>query len=130
MNWFRKLMAGRYGVDNFSNFLITLSLILFISNIFIKVQILYTIGTVILVYSYFRILSKNIHKRYQENMQFLNASKPAREKLNKFKRRVKSLKTHKYYKCPECNRELRVPKGKGKINIKCPSCKHEFTRRT
>ena len=130
MNWLRKFMAGRYGVDNFSNVLITISLILLVSNIFIKAQLLYILGLAVLFYSYFRVFSRNTHKRYQENMQFLNATKPIREKTNRFKRRIKSLKTHKYYKCPECNKKLRVPKGKGKINIKCPNCKHKFTRRT
>jgi len=130
MNWLRKFMTGRYGVDKLSNTLIIISLILFVTNMFARVEFLYTIGLVILFYSYFRILSKNISKRYQENMKFLNATKPIREKANKLKRRVKSLKTHKYYKCPECNQELRVPKGKGKVNIKCPNCKHKFVRRT
>ena len=130
MNWLRKFMAGRYGVDNFSNTLITISLILFVINIFARVQILYTIGIVILIYSYFRVFSKNINKRYQENIQFLNATKPIRSKFNKIKNRLKSLKTHKYYKCPQCSQELRVPKGKRKVNIKCRNCNHKFVRRT
>lgn len=130
MNWLRKFMIGRYGVDQLSTGLITVSLILIVINIFLRNQILYTVALVVLGYSYFRVFSRNINKRYQENMQFLNATKPMREKTNKFKRRMKSLKTHKYYKCPECTQELRVPKGKGKITIKCPNCNNKFTRRT
>lgn len=130
MNWLRKFMTGRYGVDQFSSSLITISLILIVINIFVRNQILYSMGFVILIYSYFRVFSKNIHKRYQENMLFLNKTKSLRGKANKIKRRFKSLKTHKYYKCPKCSKELRVPKGKGKVNIKCPKCGHRFTRRT
>lgn len=130
MNWLRKFMTGRYGVDQFSTSLITISLILIVANIFLRNQILYTISLIILGYSYYRVFSKNIHKRYQENMQFLNATKPLTQKTNKIKRRFKSLKTHKFYKCPECSQELRVPKGKGKVTVKCPKCNHKFTRRT
>lgn len=130
MNWLRKFMTGRYGVDHFSNTLTTIALVLIVSNIFLRIEILQIISLLILGYSYFRMFSKNINKRYQENMQFLNATKPIRDKINKLKRRTKSLKTHKYYKCPECNQELRVPKGKGKITVKCPKCNHKFTRRT
>lgn len=130
MNWLKKFMIGRYGVDHLSNTLATIGIALIVSNIFLKIEILHIISLVILGYSYFRMFSRNINKRYQENMQFLNATKPIREKINKFKRRTKSLKTHKYYKCPECNQELRVPKGKGKVTVKCPKCNHKFTRRT
>ena len=130
MNWLRKFMTGRYGVDQLSTGLISVSLILLLINIFLKNQIISSISMIILLLSYFRIFSRNINKRYQENMQYLNATKPLREKTYKIRNRFSSLKTHKYYKCPECSKELRVPKGKGKIAIKCPKCGNKFTRRT
>ena len=38
-------------------------------------------------------------------------------------------KTHKIYLCPKCKKRLKVPKGKGKIEISCP-CSHKFYKRT
>ncbi len=36
---------------------------------------------------------------------------------------------HRYCRCPQCSRMLRVPRGKGKIEISCP-CGRTFFRRT
>ena len=36
---------------------------------------------------------------------------------------------HKYYHCPQCSKMLRVPKGKGKIEIRC-TCGRTFVRKT
>ena len=31
-------------------------------------------------------------------------------------------KEHRYFRCPSCGQQLRVPKGKGKITVTCRSC--------
>ena len=36
---------------------------------------------------------------------------------------------HKYYHCPQCSKMLRVPRGKGKIEIRC-TCGRTFVRKT
>ncbi len=51
------------------------------------------------------------------------------ERRRKAERR-ESEKIYAYYKCPKCRAELRVPRGKGKIKIKCPKCGEEFIKRT
>ncbi len=33
----------------------------------------------------------------------------------------------KVMSCPNCQKKLSVPKGKGKIKITCPHCGHKFT---
>ena len=45
------------------------------------------------------------------------------------KRRFSERKEYRFYRCPVCKKELRVPRGKGKIRIKCP-CGNAFTKRT
>ena len=45
-------------------------------------------------------------------------------------RRKEEEKTHAFFKCPQCGKELRVPRGKGKIRIKCPNCGEQFIRKT
>ncbi len=36
---------------------------------------------------------------------------------------------HKHFSCPCCKQIVRVPKGRGKIVITCPSCQNEFEKR-
>ncbi|MFY9214118.1 MAG: hypothetical protein ACOXZT_07255 [Tissierellaceae bacterium] len=130
MNWFRRFMMGRYGVDQLSNALLVLSILVLMVNFFLKIPILSSLAMAILLISYFRIFSKNINKRYQENMKFLNWWNPIRGKFNKTKTKIKSSRTHKFFKCPNCNQDIRVPKGKGRIIIRCPKCNERFEGRT
>ena len=37
-------------------------------------------------------------------------------------------KTHLYFKCNNCKANLRVPKGKGKIEVTCPKCKFKMIK--
>lgn len=68
---FQRFMVGRYGVDQFSRFLNAIVLILLVISIFIKVDILFWIAVVVMIYSYFRIFSRNTGKRYLENERFM-----------------------------------------------------------
>ena len=129
-NWLTKVMAGRYGVDHLSNALITLSIVLLLLSAIFKSSILNTGAMVVLALSYFRIFSRNINKRYQENMKFLNFWNPIKTKWFSLKNRIKQSKTHKFFKCPSCNKQLRVPKGKGKIKVSCPNCHTKFEARS
>lgn len=130
MNWLKKVMAGRYGVDQLSNGMLILSITIIAIGMLTKVNELSTIAVLILGVSYFRILSKNINKRYEENLKFLKLWNPIKFKWLNLINRIKQSKTHKFFKCPSCAKELRVPKGKGKINITCPSCHTKFEKRT
>src|SRR5690554_6530961 len=107
MNWLRKFMYGRYGVDQLSNVMIIISILLVVANMFLKIPALGTIGTIIIVISYSRMFSKNISKRYQENMKFLNWWNPIKGNFNKTKKKVKQSKTHKFFKCPNCKQDIR-----------------------
>lgn len=130
MNWLKKFMTGRYGVDHLSNAMLTISILILIANVFLKIPVLSSFVTVIIFISYFRIFSKNINKRYQENMKFLNWWNPIKGKFNKTKTKVKQSKTHKFFKCPNCSQDIRVPKGKGRIKVRCPKCNEKFEGRS
>ena len=69
----RQFMIGRYGVDDLSRVQIIAALVLLLVSTFLRVNILYWLGLALLIYSYFRILSRNVSKRYEENQRFLNA---------------------------------------------------------
>ena len=129
-NRLRNFMVGRYGVDHLSNAMLTASILALIINLFAKIQVLNYLVFAFILISYFRIFSKNINKRYQENMKFLQWWNPIRAKFNKTKNRVKQSKTHKFFTCPNCGQDIRIPKGKGRIKIRCPKCNEKFEGRT
>lgn len=130
MNWFKRFMVGRYGVDQLSNAMLVVSFIILIINIFAKIPLLNTLVLVIIIISYFRMFSKNINKRYIENAKFLNWWNPIRSKFGKTKKKVEQSKEYKFFKCPNCKQDIRVPKGKGRVIITCPTCKEDFEGRT
>lgn len=123
-------MIGRYGVDQLSNFMVTLSVILILASMFTKWTMLNTFGLILIALGYFRIFSKDINKRYLENQKFLQSYYPIRNKFNKLRKKASGSKDFKYFKCPNCGQELRVPRGKGRVNVNCPKCKNSFVRRT
>ena len=130
MNWLNKFMAGRYGVDQLSWTLMGISIFISILSRIIKSEILAILYIIPVILVFYRMFSKNISKRYQENMKFLNKINPIKRKVNTKIQRIKSLKYYKYYKCPSCKQKLRVPKGKGKISITCPKCKTVIIKKT
>ena len=85
---------------------------------------------VLLIYTYFRMLSRNISRRYNENQIYLKYRYKVIAKFNGFKARMRDRKTHRVFKCPGCSQKIRVPRGKGRISIKCPKCRIEFIKRT
>lgn len=123
-------MAGRYGVDELSKFLNIVLLVLLILSIFIRSGILYLLALGILIYSYFRMFSKNISKRYEENQKFVNFRYRSVVKWNNFKKRFAQRKEYRFYHCPQCKQTVRVPRGRGKICITCPKCRTEFVKKS
>ena len=130
----RQFMIGRYGVDDLSRAQIIVSMVLLLVSTFLsaffRVNILYWLGLALLIYSYFRILSRNVSKRYEENQRYLNAKYRAVVKKNNLKKRWAQRSTYRFFKCPHCKQTVRVPTGRGKICITCPKCKTEFIKKS
>ena len=84
----------------------------------------------LLVSMYFRVFSRNVNKRYAENQKFLNARYEWTVKAERRKKRFAQRKQYKFFKCPMCKQEVRVPRGHGKICITCPKCREQFVRRS
>jgi uncharacterized paraquat-inducible protein A len=130
MNWLKNFMAGRYGGDQLSMALLILSIILTLVARLAQFPILGFFSYIPIGIVLFRMFSRNISKRSMENYKFFMVLSPVYEWLKKFQNNRKDAKTHKRYKCPTCNIQLRVPRGKGKIIITCPKCKTQFTKKT
>ena len=146
-NAFYRFMYGRYGTDALSK-----AMLWCYSGVLILYLILYlvfsfafgdgSLGMLILNICYFllsgtlvyllisRMFSRNIYKRASENQLFLSKTAKARGWLYKQKNLFAQRKTHRIYKCPTCKQKIRVPKGKGRIEIRCPKCSTKFIKKS
>ena len=132
---FYRFMQGRYGVDQFAKFTMGVALVSIVLAIFVNTgssagSLLDMLGLVAIVYTYFRIFSRNISKRTQENQKYLSATAKLRQRLNKEKNMMKQRKDYHIYTCPSCGQKVRIPRGKGKIEISCPKCHSKFVKRS
>ena len=123
---FYRFMQGRYGVDQFSRFLLILAIVVLVLNMFIRSALFELIPFALLIYTYFRIFSRNIAARSKENQKYLQLSGTVKYNLKNGKQ---LLKFH-IYKCPSCGQKIRIPRGKGKIEITCPKCKNKFIKKS
>lgn len=124
-----RFMMGRYGIDQYAKFLLITALICdFISLLFTSTYFL-ILSDIIFIYAFFRMLSKNIVKRSMENQSYIILKNWFRHIFKAAKSNV-SDKEHHYYVCPHCHQIVRVPKGRGKIDITCPTCGKEFSRKS
>lgn len=127
---FYRFMQGRYGQDQLSKFLTYAALVCVILNIFVRSRVLYWAFWILIVYAYFRMFSKNYNARYAENQKYLQLTAKARYWFDQQKKLMEERKFHHIYTCPKCKQKIRIPKGKGKIMVRCPKCHHEFQKRS
>lgn len=116
-------MRGRNGVDELNRVLTYAVLIVYVISMITQSTIVYYISFVGLVYITFRMLSKNLYVRREENRKFVTWMETTRIKMDQ-------RKDYKIFKCKGCGRNIRVPRGKGKIEVTCPMCGSKTIHRT
>lgn len=121
-------MRGRNGTDQLSMCMMWGACLLVFIDVFVRSSVLSTIAFVTFIFAYFRVFSKNIGKRRDENTWFLNKTYKLRMWGKNKKSHMQTRKTHHIYRCPECKQKIRIPKGKGKIEIRCPKCSARFIK--
>ncbi|MBO5351898.1 MAG: hypothetical protein J6A77_01240 [Lachnospiraceae bacterium] len=124
----QRFMYGRYGMDGFGNFLLWGAIVLMLLSGLFRIPLLNTLSLAVLVYGYFRIFSRNTQKRYQENCTYYRYITMVKDFFKKQKSYMQQRKTHHIYKCPQCKQKIRIPKGKGKVAIRCRRCGTEFIK--
>ena len=124
-----RFMTGRYGGDQLNLFLIGLYLVLYVVFLFSRLLVFELLGTVVLVFSLYRSLSRNLERRRAENARFLQTVRPVWRRLSAFHTRAHD-KEHRYFKCPNCGQQMRVPRGKGRITVHCRSCGAAFEEKS
>ena len=128
-NAIQRVMYGRYGNDSLNLFLIGTYLVLYLLFILTGFALLYWICLVLVAVSLFRILSRNLPRRREENAKFLKAAGPV-IRWWRLRRTIHRDKEHRYFKCPNCGQQLRVPRGKGTITVTCRSCGASFQEKS
>lgn len=129
MHFLQRLMYGRYGWDPLNLFLLVLSLLLYVLELFFRLPLLYVLYLICIIAALFRMLSRNDTKRRAENTKFMAVAGPA-IRWCKLQRTIRKDKEHRYFKCPNCGQQLRVPRGKGKLTITCRNCGVSFEEKT
>lgn len=124
-----RFMQGRYGNDRLNQVLMIAAILFLVLSMF-GLKVCYTVAILFMVYGYFRMLSKNIYRRAAENQWYLKREVKVRNWIEGRKRILVTLKTHHIYKCPNCRQKLRVPKGRGKIEISCRKCGTKFIKKS
>ena len=127
---FTRFMQGRYGVDSLSRFLSVLLLAFIALGLFVRIPFSGMITFVILVILYWRMFSRDIPKRYEENQKFLQIRDKLLGRFSSFGSNMSQFKDYHIYKCPRCNQKIRIPRGKGHIMVRCPSCGYEFHKKS
>lgn len=137
-NQMARFMYGRYGLDQMGRFMTNTVMVCLVLSLVLSLlvgrtlfgQILYYIALILLIWSYFRMFSRNGSKRYQENIKFLTIKNRIGGPIARKWSHLKQRKTHVFFKCPSCGQKMRTPKGQGEKHVTCPKCHTQFTRRT
>ena len=126
-------MAGRNGPDQLSRALTALLLAVLILSMFAEARlsrILMALFMLGVIYLYFRIFSRNVSRRREENAAYMQRTTSIRAWFRSLGERWRQRRDYKFFRCPMCRTLLRVPKGKGKIKIVCRKCGNSFIRNT
>ena len=125
----QRFMYGRYGNDQLNLFLIGAYLLLYLLYAFTRFVPLYWLSLVLLFVVLFRLLSRNLPRRREENAKFMRSAGPILQWL-RLQRTIHKDKEHRYFKCPNCGQQLRVPRGKGRITVTCRGCGASFQEKS
>lgn len=123
-------MAGRNGNDQLGLAMLFVALIFNIIFRFAKIGIFSLIASVLLILVIYRMFSRDLPKRQAENRRFVSLWSDTKHNFTAWRTRQKQSKEFKFFACPACKNMLRVPRGKGKIQITCPKCGQRFGGKT
>ena len=124
-----RFMAGRNGNDQLNIFLLVVDLVLLLLGSFFSKSIgglCFPLALVLLLYIYFRMFSRNVYRRREENGKYLRLRYKVSAELRMRRERWLQRRDYKFFVCPSCRTHLRVPRGQGRIKIVCRKCGNSF----
>lgn len=129
-------MSKRCGLDELNNLLMLVGFIFVVIALFAQNWVFTLIGAIFVILCYIRVFSKKLDKRSKENafyMRYMGRVVLFCQYLKLcVKMKVKTMQDteYAYFVCNSCKQIVRVPKGKNKVNIRCPKCSQTFIKRT
>ena len=127
---FAQFMSGRNGNAQLNLFILIADVVLLLlAGMFADSlgKFLYPLVILLMGYAYFRMLSRNLYKRSEENGKYLRLRYKLMAEFRIRWERWVQRKDYKFFTCPSCKTTLRVPRGHGKIKIVCRKCGNSFT---
>ena len=123
---------GRNGLDALAKCTWVLTFVFILLSLIHGVVgvVCYFLAMGFMLYTLFRVLSRNVYKRSQENSRFLERTGGIRRFIADRRVRFAQRKEYKFFRCPTCHTYLRVPRGKGKLQITCRKCGNRFSGKT
>lgn len=125
-----RFMYGRYGIDSLCRFTLIAGLVSMLLAGWNDSMLLSLLSWACIILTYFRMFSRNIYKRSAENQWYLNKTYKLRSAFYRQKNLLIQHRTHHIYKCPSCRQKIRIPRGKGRIEIRCPKCSATFIKKS
>lgn len=138
-----RFMYGRYGTDDLYTFSLILFFILWAAELLVTsfmpegwAQAIVSLSfstaiTALLIWSVFRVFSRNVYKRRRENQAYLKALRAVKRFFTgNTSRKSKSGNRDGadliFRDCTKCGATLRLPRRAGRHRVKCPRCSHLF----
>lgn len=128
-NGFRRFMQGRYGGDNLSRAQLMAGLVCYLLALISRVTLFSYIGLALYFWALFRMFSRNVEKRGEENRKYLALTGNAKTNFRQAKVRAQNSKQYKYFRCPKCHSYLKLPRGVGEVTVTCGKCKNQFRKK-
>ena len=128
-----RFMAGRYGTDSLNKFLLICYIVLVLVGMIVSKAvgglayfICYVLELALFLVILFRMLSRNIYKRQQENIKYLELKQKFTRFWNLRREMFRTRKTNVWRKCPNCKAVIKLPRKKGRHICTCPKCRKDF----
>lgn len=118
-----RFFAGRYGMDELGKTLLIVSSILYLLGGILQNGILLWLAIFGICFTFYRMFSRQHWDRREENRKYNRF-------LKLWKLRFQERKTSRIYVCKGCGRFIRVPKGRGKIQVTCTVCGNKSMHRS
>ena len=93
----QRFMIGRYGADELAKAQSIAALVLLFLSMFSRLGIFYWLAIALMIYSTWRMFSKNISARYAENQKYLNYRYQMAVKWDRFKKHLAQRKIYRFY---------------------------------
>lgn len=118
-----RAFRGRYGLDELGKTLVILALIIYLAGVFSQSGILVSLSMAGILFAFYRVMSRRHWDRSEENRKYMSF-------VRLWKLKYENRKEYRIFMCRRCGKYIRVPKGKGKIQVTCTACGDKSIHRT